>query len=53
MNAKLSPHAREWLVVAALTWVIPAGRYDYNADGTPIPNSYHRVDQTPARILVD
>ena len=41
------------VVVAALTWVIPAGRYDYNADGTPVPGSYHRVDQTPARIVFD
>src|SRR3954452_14032915 len=41
------------VVVAALTWVIPAGRYDYNADGTPVPGSYHAVPQTPARIVVD
>ena len=25
------------VVVAALTWIIPAGRYDYNDDGTPHP----------------
>jgi uncharacterized ion transporter superfamily protein YfcC len=41
------------VVVAAMTWVVPAGRYEYNDDGTPIPGSYHRVDQTPARIFVD
>jgi uncharacterized ion transporter superfamily protein YfcC len=41
------------VVVAALTWVIPAGRYQYNDDGTPIPGSYQRVEQTPARIVVD
>jgi uncharacterized ion transporter superfamily protein YfcC len=41
------------VVVAALTWVIPAGRYDYNDDGTPIPGTYHGVEQNPARILVD
>ena len=41
------------VVVAALTWIIPAGRYDYNDDGTPIPGTYHRVDQTPARIFID
>jgi uncharacterized ion transporter superfamily protein YfcC len=33
--------------------VIPAGRYDYNDDGTPIPGTYHPVEQNPARILVD
>jgi uncharacterized ion transporter superfamily protein YfcC len=41
------------VVVAGLTWVIPAGRYVYNDDGTPQPGSYHPVEQTPARILVD
>ena len=41
------------VVVAALTWVIPAGRYIYNEDGTPQPGTYHPVDPTPARILVD
>ena len=41
------------VVVAALTWVIPAGTYKYNEDGTPVPGSYARVDQNPARILVD
>jgi uncharacterized ion transporter superfamily protein YfcC len=41
------------VVVAALTWIIPAGRYQYNPDGTPIPGTYHQVEQTPARILVD
>ena len=41
------------VVVAALTWVIPAGRYQYNEDGTPIPGTYARVEQNPARIVVD
>jgi len=41
------------VVVAALTWIIPAGRYDYNDDGTPIPGTYHGVEQNPARIIVD
>ena len=39
------------MVVAALTWIIPAGRYDYNDDGTPIPGTYHTVPQNPARII--
>jgi uncharacterized ion transporter superfamily protein YfcC len=34
-------------VVALLTRVIPAGRYDYNEDGEPIPGSYHQVDPNP------
>ena len=39
--------------MAALTYVIPAGKYDLNADGEPIPGTYHRVDQNPQRIIVD
>ena len=41
------------VVVAALTWIIPAGRYDYNDDGTPIPGTYHSVEANPARIVTD
>jgi uncharacterized ion transporter superfamily protein YfcC len=41
------------VVVAALTWIVPAGAYQYNEDGTPIPGTYGRVEQNPARIVVD
>jgi uncharacterized ion transporter superfamily protein YfcC len=41
------------MVVAALTWVIPAGQYDYDAEGSPVPNSYHTVPANPQRILLD
>jgi len=41
------------VAVAIATWIIPAGRYDYNDDGTPIPGSYHAVEQNPARIIAD
>jgi uncharacterized ion transporter superfamily protein YfcC len=42
------------IVLAAIaTWIIPAGTYDLNADGNPIPGTYHEVDQKPSRILVD
>jgi uncharacterized ion transporter superfamily protein YfcC len=41
------------VLVALATWIIPAGRYDYNADGTPIPGTYHAVEANPARIVVD
>lgn len=34
------------VVVAALTFVIPAGRYDYR-EGEPVPGSYHAVEQNP------
>jgi uncharacterized ion transporter superfamily protein YfcC len=41
------------VIVAIATWIIPAGTYDYNADGSPIPGTYHQVEQNPARILTD
>jgi uncharacterized ion transporter superfamily protein YfcC len=42
------------IVVAAIaTWVIPAGTYDTNPQGEPIPGTYHEVDAKPSRILVD
>jgi uncharacterized ion transporter superfamily protein YfcC len=41
------------VLVAIATWIIPAGRYDYNADGTPVPGTYHGVEQNPARIVID
>ena len=39
------------IVVTVLTWVIPAGRYEYGADGAPIPGTYHAVPQNPLRIV--
>lgn len=33
------------VIVAILTWVIPAGRYQLDEDGRPIPGSYERLDQ--------
>jgi uncharacterized ion transporter superfamily protein YfcC len=42
------------IVLAAIaTWVVPAGTYDLDADGAPVPGTYHEVEQSPARILVD
>ncbi len=42
------------IVLAAIaTWIIPAGTYDLNDVGEPIPGTYHEVEAKPARILVD
>src|SRR3954453_13767076 len=42
------------IVLAAIaTWVIPAGVYNLNQLGEPIPGTYHEVVGKPARILVD
>ena len=42
------------IVLAAIaTWLVPAGAYDLNEDGEPIPGSYHEVEASPQRILID
>jgi uncharacterized ion transporter superfamily protein YfcC len=42
------------IVLAAIgTWLIPAGTYELNKQGEPVPGTYHEVPSQPARILVD
>ena len=41
------------VLMALATWIVPAGVYDLDKDGSPIPGTYHGVDSHPARILVD
>jgi len=41
------------ILVVIATWFIPAGRYELNADGEPIPGSYQSVEQNPQRIIAD
>jgi uncharacterized ion transporter superfamily protein YfcC len=42
------------IVLAAIaTWVIPAGVYKLNAEGEPIPGTYHEVPAQHAHILRD
>jgi uncharacterized ion transporter superfamily protein YfcC len=41
------------VVTAILTWIIPAGRYQLNAEGSPIPGTYKEVPASPQRILRD
>jgi uncharacterized ion transporter superfamily protein YfcC len=41
------------ILVAAATWIVPAGSYDYNEDGEPIPGTYHEVDHEPQKIFLD
>jgi hypothetical protein len=39
------------VIVALLTFVIPAGKYDTNPeDGAPIPGTYHLVEPSPQRL---
>jgi uncharacterized ion transporter superfamily protein YfcC len=39
------------VLIALATWIIPAGSYDYNADGEPIPGTYHTVPANPQKLL--
>ena len=41
------------ILVAFATWIVPAGQYDVNEDGEPIPGSYHPVESNPQRIIAD
>jgi uncharacterized ion transporter superfamily protein YfcC len=42
------------IVLAAIaTWIVPAGTYDLNEAGEPVPGTYREVEQKPQRILVD
>lgn len=38
------------ILVAAATWLIPAGSYEHGADGTPIAGTYHQVEQEPQGV---
>ena len=37
------------ILVAAATWIIPAGSYDY-VDGVPVAGTYHAVEQNPQGV---
>ena len=41
------------IAVVVATWVVPAGQYDLNAEGEPIPGSYHEVASNPQKIITD
>jgi uncharacterized ion transporter superfamily protein YfcC len=41
------------VLVAAATWIVPSGSYEYNADGEPIPGTYQEVDHAPQKIFLD
>jgi uncharacterized ion transporter superfamily protein YfcC len=41
------------VVVAIATWLIPAGKYALDDNGSPIPGSYQEVPSSPARIVTD
>lgn len=41
------------VVMALATWIIPAGAYQLDKEGAPVPGSYREVKGDPQQILVD
>jgi uncharacterized ion transporter superfamily protein YfcC len=39
------------IVIALATWIVPAGSYDYDEDGAPIPGTYQEVEANPQKLL--
>ncbi len=39
------------ILIAVATYIIPAGSYDYNEEGEPIPGTYHAVEANPQAPL--
>ena len=41
------------VLVAIATYIIPAGQYELDENGQPIPGTYSQVEQNPQRVIVD
>ena len=41
------------ILITIGTWIIPAGSYEYDEEGQPLPGTYHQVEANPQRILAD
>jgi uncharacterized ion transporter superfamily protein YfcC len=41
------------VLAAVATWLVPAGTYDLDEAGEPVPGTYHEVDGSPQRIVAD
>jgi uncharacterized ion transporter superfamily protein YfcC len=41
------------VLMAIATWIIPAGSYQLDEEGAPIPGTYSEVEGDPQRILID
>jgi uncharacterized ion transporter superfamily protein YfcC len=41
------------VITALATWIIPAGTYALDPEGSPIPGTYQEVESSPQRILID
>src|SRR5215211_5815295 len=41
------------ILVAAATYIVPSGTYEYNENGEPLPGTYQEIDTEPQKILLD
>ena len=41
------------VLMALATWIIPAGAYELDQEGAPLPGTYAEVEGDPQRILID
>jgi uncharacterized ion transporter superfamily protein YfcC len=41
------------VLMAIATWIIPAGAYQLDKEGAPVPGTYREVESNPQRILID
>ena len=41
------------IVVVIATWFIPAGKYDVDEEGSPVPGTYHEVERNPQKLISD
>ena len=41
------------IIVVIATWFIPAGEYEADENGDPIPGTYHQVESNPQKIITD
>ncbi len=41
------------IIVVIATWFIPAGEYEKDENGDPIPGTYHQVESNPQKIITD
>jgi uncharacterized ion transporter superfamily protein YfcC len=39
------------ILIAAATYIVPAGSYDYDEEGAPLPGTYHEVEPNPQDLL--
>jgi uncharacterized ion transporter superfamily protein YfcC len=39
------------ILIAAATYIVPAGSYDYDEEGAPLPGTYHEVTANPQKLL--